>query len=75
MSDLERLPDDGPLDETDVSLRAYISRIPAERLQDYVQRLEALTLAFSSEPRGGDVVYGMLVTVFATDRPGLKEPS
>jgi len=24
--DLERLPDDGPLDETDVSLRAYLSR-------------------------------------------------
>ena len=33
--EFERLPDDGPLDETDVSLRAYIARIPADRLARY----------------------------------------
>jgi hypothetical protein len=33
--DLERFPDDGPLDETDVSLRAYFSRLTDERLAAY----------------------------------------
>jgi hypothetical protein len=32
---LERFPDDGPLDETDVSLRAYFARLPDERLAEY----------------------------------------
>lgn len=33
--DLERLPDDPPLDETDVALRAYLSRLPIGRLAEY----------------------------------------
>ena len=32
---LERFPDDGPLDETDVSLRAYFARLTDERLAEY----------------------------------------
>lgn len=34
-AEIERFPDDGPLDETDVSLRSYIARIPADRLALY----------------------------------------
>lgn len=33
--DFERLPGDGPLDETDVSLRAYFARLPDDRLAAY----------------------------------------
>jgi hypothetical protein len=33
--DWEHLPGDGPLDETDVSLRAHIARLPVERLAEY----------------------------------------
>jgi len=33
--DLERHPAGEPLDETDVSLRAYFTRMPAERLAEY----------------------------------------
>ena len=33
--DYERLPGDGPLDETDVNLRAYFARLPDERLAEY----------------------------------------
>jgi hypothetical protein len=33
--DLERLPGDGPLDETDVNLRAYLARLPDEHLAEY----------------------------------------
>ena len=31
----EHLPDDGPLDETDVSLRAYLARLTDEHLDEY----------------------------------------
>lgn len=33
--DFERLPDDGPLDETDVSLRAYLASLSEEHLKEY----------------------------------------
>jgi hypothetical protein len=33
--DYEHLPGDEPLDETDVSLRAYFARLPDERLATY----------------------------------------
>jgi hypothetical protein len=33
--DFERFPDDGPLDETDVSLRAYFARLTDKRLAEY----------------------------------------
>ena len=34
-SNYERLPGDGPLDETDVNLRAYFARLTNERLAEY----------------------------------------
>jgi hypothetical protein len=33
--DYEQLPGDGPLDETDVSLRAYLARLSDEHLSQY----------------------------------------
>jgi hypothetical protein len=33
--DAEHLPDDGPLDETDISLRAYLARLSDEHLAQY----------------------------------------
>jgi len=51
------------------------ARIPAERMEAFIARLEELALEFVAEPRGGDVVYGLLLNVFPTARPGLKEPS
>ena len=33
--DFEHLPGDGPLDETDVSLRAYLARLSDEHLREY----------------------------------------
>jgi hypothetical protein len=34
-TNFERLPDEGPLDETDVSLRAYLARLTAGHLVEY----------------------------------------
>jgi hypothetical protein len=31
----EKLPNDGPLDETDISLRAYFARMPDARIAEY----------------------------------------
>ena len=33
--DFEHLPGDGPLDETDVSLRAYLARLPDDKIAEY----------------------------------------
>lgn len=33
--DYEHLPGDGPLDETDVSLRAYLANLPDAKLAEY----------------------------------------
>jgi hypothetical protein len=33
--DFERLPGDGPLDETDVNLRAYFARLTDDHLAEY----------------------------------------
>ena len=33
--DYEHLPGDGPLDETDVSLRAYLANLPDEKIAEY----------------------------------------
>jgi hypothetical protein len=38
MTDFERLPGDGPLDETDVNLRAYIARLTDAQLAQYDPR-------------------------------------
>jgi len=35
LQNLEHLPGDGPLDETDVSLRAYLARLSEEHLREY----------------------------------------
>ena len=34
-TDFERWPGNEPLDETDINLRAYVSRLPAEKLAQY----------------------------------------
>ncbi len=44
------------------------ARIPAARASDYVDRLQALALEFVTEPRGGEVEYGLYVGFFPTIR-------
>jgi DNA-binding transcriptional ArsR family regulator len=45
------------------------ARIPHERANEFVTRLEALALEFSRLPREGDREYALLVGVFPTTRP------
>ena len=49
-----------------------VARIPVEKVDEFAQRLLALTDEFMATPRGGDTVYGILVGVYPTDHPVLK---
>ncbi len=46
-------------------------RIPEERALEFATRLVALAEEFVSQPRAGDVVYGLIAGVYPTDRPTL----
>jgi DNA-binding transcriptional ArsR family regulator len=56
--------EEGKVEET--TLRH--ARIPKERAEEYGRRLMDLALEFSGEPRGGDVEYGLLISLFPTNR-------
>jgi DNA-binding transcriptional ArsR family regulator len=44
------------------------ARIPADRADEYVRRLNELALEFVDEPRAGDVEFGLFVALFPTNR-------
>lgn len=43
-------------------------RIPRDRAEEWEHRLLDLALEFSREPRGGDVEYALLISLFPTTR-------
>jgi DNA-binding transcriptional ArsR family regulator len=47
-------------------------RIPASRAVEFAQRLVEVSDEFVSEPRGGDVVYGLIAGIYPTDHPILR---
>lgn len=51
------------------------ARIDAARAAEFERRLIDLAEDFRGAPRGGDVVYGLLVSLFPTDRPRLPDPT
>ncbi|MDV6014269.1 winged helix-turn-helix domain-containing protein [Haloechinothrix sp. LS1_15] len=48
-------------------------RIPAERAEQWKQRLHALVDEFVREPRGGDVTFGLLIGLYPTRRQSLPD--
>jgi DNA-binding transcriptional ArsR family regulator len=49
------------------------ARIPAERVAEYIDRLDALAMEFIDERRGGGTVFGMVLAVAPTDQPALGD--
>lgn len=47
------------------------ARIPEERAQEWQERLLALVEEFIASPRDGDIVYGLVIALYPTDRPHL----
>lgn len=61
------------MDQPDRADRAHLAtvryaRIPKERAEEWEARLIALADEFASQPRDGDVTYGLLAALFDTDR-------
>lgn len=50
-----------------------VARVPAEHLDEFVQRIFALADEFLDLPREGDKVFGFLAGVFPTDHPAFKD--
>ena len=49
------------------------ARIPADRLDEFTDRLIDVAEEFAGAPRAGSTVYGLVVGIYPTDRPSLKE--
>ena len=50
------------------------ARIPADRAEEWFQRVAELADEFATQPRGGEVVHGMVVGVFPTAWTPLTGP-
>jgi DNA-binding transcriptional ArsR family regulator len=50
------------------------ARIPAQLAGEFFARVHALAEEFTTLPRDGDVVYGFVAALYATDHPTLPEP-
>lgn len=50
------------------------ARIPAGLAGEFFARVHALAEEFTTLPRDGDVVYGFVAAIYATDHPTLPEP-
>jgi DNA-binding transcriptional ArsR family regulator len=47
------------------------ARIPEERAREWEERLLGLVEEFIASPREGDIVYGLVIALYPTDRPHL----
>lgn len=48
------------------------ARIPEERAREWEERLLGMLQEFISSPRDGEVVYGLVLGLFPTDRPHFR---
>ncbi|WP_298330832.1 winged helix-turn-helix domain-containing protein [Haloactinopolyspora sp.] len=72
-AEMANLPDESPPGLPAMSSVRY-ARIPAERAEEWQRRLSELSVEFVSEPRAGDVTFGLVVAIYPTDRPRLPDP-
>ena len=49
------------------------ARIPIARIEEFAGELLDLAERFAAAPRGGSTVYGLVVGMYPTDRPSLRE--
>lgn len=73
IAEISQLP--AELLDLPMTTNARYARIPAERAEEWRQRLHELLDEFVRQPRGGEVMYGLLVGVFPTQRGHLPDPA
>ena len=56
-------------------MSARYARIPEERAGEFAQRVVDLLHEFVGAPRGGDVVFGLAIGLYPTNRPHLPDRS
>lgn len=49
------------------------ARIPAERAQEWKDRLDELIIEFGRQPAAGEVTFALVTGIYATNRPPLPE--
>lgn len=49
------------------------ARVPTERAEEWNARLTELAAEFTTEERGGDTTYGLLIALYPTDWPHLPD--
>jgi DNA-binding transcriptional ArsR family regulator len=73
-ADHERMADD----DCPSGFSYRVARIPTERAEEWVRRVEELALEFGEQARGGDTEFALLVGVFPTVHrlaPGSQAPT
>ncbi|MEN3356191.1 MAG: hypothetical protein V7637_173 [Mycobacteriales bacterium] len=56
------------------SIRRH-ARIPRARAREFWERVDAVVRDFTQIPRGGDAVFGLVVSLYPTDHPTLPAPA
>lgn len=57
-----------------LSVGVRYARIPAERAEEWNQRVHQLLDEFNQDPRGGGVTFGLVAGIFPTSRRRLPDP-
>jgi DNA-binding transcriptional ArsR family regulator len=70
-AEVAAVPDDN---ELPFNSNIRYARIPAERAQEWSDRLNELITEFGLQERGGDVTYGFVMAIYPTKRPRLPDP-
>lgn len=66
LADIERAQQHPDIHPTAGFATIRHARIPPERAEEYVHRLEALAAEFVDEPRDGDIDFGLFMAIYPT---------
>jgi DNA-binding transcriptional ArsR family regulator len=73
VAEIERFHRANPTAESPGITSLRYARIPRDQAEDWARRLDELLTEFTREPRAGDLVFGLAVSLFPTTKPVLPE--
>lgn len=72
-AEIERFRQSNAAVETPGITSLRYARIPRDRAEDWARRLDELLTEFTREPRAGDRMFGLAISLFPTTKPVLPE--